>query len=114
MKEKTITRNTYHIFFSNLANPLRISIISSLKEKDKNVSELVEELKVEQSKLSHALRNLRNCNIVNVKIKGKEHVYSLNKKTILPILKLIDKHAQKNCGGKCKFCMHNKEKCGRK
>jgi len=69
-----------------------------------NVSELGNRLKVEQSKLSHALKNLRDCNIVNVKIKGKERIYSLNKKTILPILKLIDKHAKINCNGKCKSC----------
>ena len=52
-------KNTYHVFFSNLANPLRIDIISCLRDGDKNVSELVKELKVEQSKLSHALKSLR-------------------------------------------------------
>ena len=96
--------STYHVFFSNLANPLRISIISCLKTKDQSVSQLIKELNVEQSKLSHALKNLRDCNIVNVKEKGKERIYSLNKKTILPILKLIDEHSKANCKGKCKFC----------
>lgn len=98
--------NTYHIFFNNLANPLRIKIITSLKDKEKNVTEISKELKVEQSKVSHALKNLRNCNIVNAKQKGKHRVYSLNKKTIVPMLKLIDKHAKifcdcKNCAAKC-------------
>jgi len=97
-------QNTYHVFFRNLSNPLRINIISILKEGSKNVSQIGKGLKVEQSKLSHALRNLRACNIVNAKEKGKERIYSLNKKTILPILKLIDKHSKENCGGKCKFC----------
>ncbi|MGD9276742.1 MAG: metalloregulator ArsR/SmtB family transcription factor [Candidatus Pacearchaeota archaeon] len=96
--------NTYHVFFTNLANPLRIQIVSSLKEKQKNVSELVKELNVEQSKLSHALASLRNCNIVVVKQKGKERIYSLNKKTILPILRIIDKHAKTFCSGNCKGC----------
>lgn len=105
-----MSHNTYHIFFSNLANPLRINIISSLKIREKNVGELSKELKVEQSKLSHALKNLRECNIVNVKEKGKERIYSLNKKTILPILKLIDKHAKINCKGNCKFCKSNNDK----
>ena len=97
-------KNTYHVFFSNLANPLRVSIISALKEKDMTVTDIVKTLKVEQSKLSHALKNLRDCNIVNVKSKGKERIYSLNRKTILPMLKLIDKHAMTNCKGKCKYC----------
>lgn len=97
-------QNTYHVFFSNLANPLRIKIITALREKDKSVTEISQEIKVEQSKLSHALINLRGCNVVSVKQKGKERIYSLNKKTILPILKLIDKHSRKHCKGKCKHC----------
>lgn len=103
MKNNT-NKNTYHIFFSNLANPLRIKIISALKKNSKSVSDLVKDLKVEQSKLSHALKNLRNCNLVEFKQKGKERIYSLNRKTLIPILKLIDKHSKENCKGKCKFC----------
>ena len=96
--------NNYNIFFTNLANPLKIGIILSLRVKEKNVSELVKDLGVEQSKLSHALQSLKSCNIVNMSQKGKERVYSLNKKTILPILKLIDEHSKLNCNGKCQFC----------
>ena len=96
--------NTYHIFFTNLANPLRIRIITSLKDKEKNVTELSKNLKVEQSKVSHALSSLRCCNIVKVKQKGKQRVYFLNKNTIIPILRLIDKHAKTFCGGICRGC----------
>ena len=99
-----MNNNTYHIFFTNLANPLRIKIISSLKEKEKNVTDLSKELKIEQSKISHALKLLRHCNIVDVKQKGKQRIYSLNKKTIVPILKLIDNHSKTFCGGNCKAC----------
>jgi DNA-binding transcriptional ArsR family regulator len=98
---KSCSDKVYHIFFRNLANPLKISIISSLKEKESSVTELSKKLKIEQSKLSHALASLNNCNIVNVKQKGKQRIYSLNKKTIIPMLKLIDKH-------KCKFCPKRK------
>ena len=97
-------KSTYHVFFTNLANPLKIRIITSLKEKEKNVTELSRDLKVEQSKISHALTNLRCCNIVEVKQIGKKRIYRLNKKTIIPILKLIDKHSKVFCGGKCQGC----------
>ena len=93
---------TYHIFFTNLANKLKINIIQSLRVKEKNVSDLSKDLKVEQSKISHALSSLRCCNIVNVKQKGKERIYYLNKKTIVPMLKLIDKHAKTFCKNVCK------------
>jgi len=92
---------TYHIFFGNFSNPLRIEIVLSLRKKSKNVTELSENLGVEQSKVSHALSSLRCCNIVNVEQRGKERVYSLNKETIIPILNLIDKHAKTFCKGKC-------------
>jgi len=98
-----MNNSTYHIFFSNLSNPLRISIITSLKEKEKNVTELSRKFKIEQSKVSHALASLKSCRIVDVKQKGKERIYSLNKKTIIPILKLIDKHASTFCD--CKKCV---------
>jgi DNA-binding transcriptional ArsR family regulator len=89
----------YHLFFQNLANPLKTKIINSLKESPKSVSELMKDIKVEQSKLSHALANLRMCHIVETKQKGKERIYSLNKKTIVPILKIIDKHRTNFCPG---------------
>ena len=93
--------NPYYPFFRNLANPLRIKIIDALNQKESSVNELVEKLNVEQSKLSHALACLRKCNIVEVKQKGKQRVYFLNKKTIVPMLKLIDKHAQSFCERRC-------------
>lgn len=95
------SNKTYHIFFGNFSNPLRIEIILSLRKKSKNVTELSEDLGIEQSKVSHALSSLRCCNIVRVEQKGKERVYSLNKETIVPMLKLIDKHAKTFCKGKC-------------
>ncbi len=99
-----MNNSTYHLFFTNLANPLKIDLILSLREKEKNVSELKKELHVEQSKISHALASLRTCNIVKTKQKGKERIYSLNKKTIVPMLNLIEKHSQKFCGGNCVRC----------
>jgi DNA-binding transcriptional ArsR family regulator len=93
--------NTYHIFFNNLANPLKIKIITSLREKEKSVTELSDSLQVEQSKISHALATLKCCNIVTAKQDGKQRIYSLNKKTIIPMLNLIDKHANTFCNKMC-------------
>ena len=89
--------NKYYIFFGNLANPLKVDIITALKEKDRSVLELSRELKAEQSKISHALSSLKHCSIVNVKQEGKKRIYSLNKETILPMLEIIDKHEKKFC-----------------
>jgi len=96
-----MTYKTYHIFFTNLANPLKINIIESLRKKEKNVTKLSKELNIEQSKISHALSSLRCCNIVKVKQKGKSRIYFLNKQTIIPMLNLIDKHSKTFCKGIC-------------
>ena len=98
--------NKYYIFFGNLANPLKIEIISALKDKDMSVSELIKELHIEQSKLSHALTSLRHCSLVKVKREGKKRIYSLNKKTIFPILKIIDSHEKEFCK---KCCLREKK-----
>ncbi|MCX6750584.1 MAG: metalloregulator ArsR/SmtB family transcription factor [Candidatus Pacearchaeota archaeon] len=94
--------STYHVFFRNLANPLKIKIMLELRKKEINVSDLSRELEVEQSKVSHALMLLKKCNIVKVNRKGIERIYSLNKNTIIPMLKLIDEHSRSFC--KCKEC----------
>ena len=101
-----MNNKTYHLFFSNLSNPLRIEIISALKKAENGLSvgELASTLWVEQSKLSHALAGLKECNLVIVKQKGKKRIYSLNKKTLLPMLEIIDQHAKENCGGNCMCC----------
>lgn len=92
-----MSKETYHYFFRNLSLPSRIDIVSALKEKEGCVNELSRKLKVEQSKLSHSLASMKCCNIVEVKKKGKHRIYSLNKKTIVPILKILDKHEKDFC-----------------
>ena len=96
-----MNHHSYNIFFTNLANPLKIRIILCLRHKDRNVSEIIKELGVGQSKVSHALTSLKSCKIVSMKQDGKSRVYSLNKETILPMLELIDKHAGCYCKNKC-------------
>ena len=101
---KTASSNKYHVFFGNLANPIKIDIISVLKDKEMSVNELVKKLKIEQSNLSHALADLRECNLVTFRRKGKERIYSLNTRTLVPILRLIDIHAKSYCKGNCAYC----------
>ena len=64
-----------------------------------NVSSIVEKTGFEQSSVSHNLRKLTECNILIVESKGRERFYSLNKDTVQPLLKLVQKHVEKNCSG---------------
>jgi len=93
--------SAYYVFFRNLANPLKMRIVMELKKNPLSVNDLTERLKAEQSKVSHALANLKACNIVNSRVEGKQRIYSLNKKTIIPMLNIIDEHKKSYCKGEC-------------
>jgi len=91
-----------HLFFSTLSTPSRLGILELLREAPKNVTQLAEALKQEQSMISHNLRPLTRCGFVFVKRSGKKRVYSLNRKTMEPMYKIIEDHMQKYCAkGKC-------------
>jgi DNA-binding transcriptional ArsR family regulator len=93
--------NSYNKFFEVMSNKVRLSIIESLLTSDKCVSEICADINQEQSKVSHNLKILHDCYIVGQSIDGKKRVYSLNKETILPIIKLVNQHVKSNCKEGC-------------
>ncbi len=95
-----------NLFFETLSTKLRWKILEALKDKPKNVNEICNLLKEDQSKVSHNLKKLKDCHFIEVKKQGKERVYSLNKETILPLLQLVEKHVKKCCFKACNI------KCG--
>ena len=88
-------------FFLNFANKTKLDIIVLLREKKLSVNEIAKELKQEQSKISHNLSKLTKCNILNVEQQGKQRIYSLNKKTVIPMLNLVEEHVRTYCKGGC-------------
>ena len=93
--------DSYYVFFDTVSNKTRMAIIESLMEGEKSVTEICKDIKEEQSKISHSLKRLMNCNFLDVKREGKKRIYSLNKDTIIPILRLAEKHVKKYCCVKC-------------
>jgi DNA-binding transcriptional ArsR family regulator len=88
--------HSYVFFFKALANETRMNIINALKEhKHANVSELCEELDLEQSRVSHNLKCLVFCGFVKNSRDGKNVIYSLNKDAVNPILKVANRHVEK-------------------
>ena len=94
-------------FFSTLANPTRLAIIELLYEKPMSVTELVDELKQEQSMVSHNLRPLTRCKFVTRDRDGKNNVYHLNHETMDPILHAVENHAEKFCGNGANCAIKN-------
>jgi ArsR family transcriptional regulator len=97
-KKKTVREyQAYGVFFETLANQNRLKIINSLRSGKKNVTQILEETNLEQTCVSHCLKRLENCGFVNVTRDGKYRIYTLNKNTIEPLMKLIDEHTSNYC-----------------
>jgi len=83
---------SYKLFFKAFSNDTRLSIIQLLREGPRNVSQIVSDLGFEQSRISHNLKCLEACGFVLSKSDGKNKVYSLDEKHIVPILDSVAKH----------------------
>ncbi len=87
----------YKIFFGTLVSESRLKIINLLRRGEKSVSQIAEELNFSQPTVSHDLARLKKCGFVKVKIAGNYRHYSLNEKTIKPLMSLIDAHMSEYC-----------------
>ena len=94
---------SYNVFFETISHKLRLRILELLQKAPLSVSEICDKLNEEQSKISHNLKKLADCNFLDVKKEGKKRIYSLNKDTMLPLLQLVEKHVTKYCCNKCKM-----------
>ncbi len=89
--------DAYKIFFGTLVSESRLRIINLLRYGGRNVSEIVKELKMDQTAVSHDLARLKKCGFVDVATKGKFRHYKLNEETIKPLIELIDRHMSQYC-----------------
>jgi DNA-binding transcriptional ArsR family regulator len=88
---------TYKFFFGALANPNRLQIINVLREGTKNVGQICKATGFEQTMVSHNLKLLELHGMVFMKKDGKFRNYSVNRKTIKPLLEFIDAHMKEYC-----------------
>ena len=87
----------YKIFFGTLVSEPRLKIINLLRTGKKNVTELLSELKMDQTSVSHNLARLKKCGFVKSEIEGKYRYYKINEETIRPIIHLIENHMSQYC-----------------
>ncbi len=85
---------SYTLFFKALSNDTRLRIIDLLRKGPKTATEIGKALDFEQSLVSHNLACLINCGFVIAKQYGKNKVCSLNEETVIPLLKIIDRHVE--------------------
>jgi ArsR family transcriptional regulator len=73
-------------FFKALAHPIRIRLLDCLRDGEKGVNELSEELQIEQANVSQQLAILRVRNIVVGRKFGSNVYYSVSDRTIFKLL----------------------------
>lgn len=99
MSNKAVAINPSVLLFQALANPTRVQILHALRERaTMSVTQISEALGLEQTNVSHNLRCLAFCGLVEVERQGKSRIYSLNKETVLPILEIAENHLEKYAG----------------
>lgn len=75
-----------------IAHPHRLLIVEMLfQQKSMNVTEIYEQLGIEQAVASHHLRILKDRGIVQVRRDGKNSNYSLTSEEFYKILEVLEK-----------------------
>ena len=72
--------------FKNFSDSTRIRILFALLEGEKSVSQIIEELSMSQSAVSHQLRILKSSKLVRNRKEGKTVYYKLSDKHVYNIL----------------------------
>ena len=99
---KQVSLNKPHrLFFETLGNQTRWDIVHLLLIRPFRATDIAKKLGYEQSLVSHHLRRLETCGFVKANKNGLERIYQPNKKTITPLLKLVDNHVNKFCKKIC-------------
>ncbi len=81
-----------------LADPNRLRIVQLLTQGERCACKLLEAFAITQPTLSHHMRILGECGLVNVRRDGKWNYYSLNCETLSAFRQFI---GGLSCGGDC-------------
>ncbi len=89
-------------FLKCIVDDNRRNILLFLQDKEKCVHDIVEKLDLEQSLVSHHLKLLKCCGLVNSRQDGKNIYYKISEPEIYDVIKKIDVLSEKICAtGEC-------------
>jgi ArsR family transcriptional regulator len=91
MKSKLEKLYELHAEFCKMfAHPIRLALIDSLRDGEKSVTELQEELGLKQSTISQHLANFRKLGIATIRKDGRKIYYKITDERIIKAYDLID------------------------
>ena len=80
--------------FKAFGDPTRVEILSLLAEGECCVTEIVEQMDISQSAVSHQLRLLKQLHLVKARREGKNILYSLDDDHVRTILQMGLEHVE--------------------
>jgi len=87
----------YAIVFRALSDPKRVCILQMLTKEKQCGCKLLETFKITQPTLSHHMRILVECGLVNFEKRGKYTDYSINEAKILEMKTFFSNVGSKRC-----------------
>lgn len=78
--------------FKSFADSTRIRILYDLFENEKNVTEITEDLEMNQSAVSHQLKYLKNAKLIKSRKEGQSVYYSLDDDHVKMIIAMGVEH----------------------
>ncbi|MGC8479758.1 MAG: ArsR/SmtB family transcription factor [Candidatus Micrarchaeia archaeon] len=91
-KKKTIKQIDIYELISSKS---KVKILSAILDGPLSVNKIVNATKIEQTNVSHTLNSLLGLRVVNQKVDGKTHIYSINNE-FRPYLKKLLNDIRKN------------------
>lgn len=86
-----MTRPIYQVkaeFFKTLGHPVRIRVLELLRDGERSVGDLLNEMKIESSHLSQQLGVLRRSNIVRTRKEGSTVFYSVSEPRLFTLMEV--------------------------
>ncbi|BAU28501.1 ArsR family transcriptional regulator [Aneurinibacillus soli] len=94
MSQEKIDVDVKAKFIRGFSDKTRLQILECIKEKEKTVSQIVEEMNGNQSNISQHLSCLKGCGIITGRQEGKFVYYSLRNEKIRMLLHMFDESLQ--------------------
>ncbi len=80
--------------FKTFGDSTRIRILYDLFEKEKNVTEICDDLEMNQSAISHQLKILKTSKLINSRREGKQMIYFLADEHVKTIIAMGVQHIE--------------------
>lgn len=80
-----------------VGNEIRYRILQLLRENERCVSGIMESLDKEQTLISHHLRSLRECGLVEKEREGRKSIYKISDPAVLEFMEKVKELSDAKC-----------------